>query len=45
MQFFRCVAGMNQNLENLGAKGPFRAVFAELFETSQQHGRTLATMW
>lgn len=45
MQFFRCVAGMNQNLENLGAKGPFRAVFAELFQTSQQNGRTLATTW
>jgi predicted unusual protein kinase regulating ubiquinone biosynthesis (AarF/ABC1/UbiB family) len=45
MQFFRCVAGMNQNLENLGARGPFRAVFAELFATSLSAGRSLSTTW
>ncbi|MCA2977014.1 MAG: hypothetical protein INH37_01885, partial [Myxococcaceae bacterium] len=45
MQFFRCVAGMNQNLENLGASGPFRAVFDELFSTSLSAGRPLATTW
>jgi predicted unusual protein kinase regulating ubiquinone biosynthesis (AarF/ABC1/UbiB family) len=45
VQFFRCVAGMNQNLENLGARGPFRAVFAELFEKSLAAGRSLSTTW
>lgn len=32
IQFFRAIAGTSQNLENLGAKGPFRAVFGELDE-------------
>ncbi len=32
VMFFRAIGGMNQNLETLGAKGDFRAVYAELSE-------------
>lgn len=45
IQFFRSVAGMNQNLENVGARGPFRTVFRELFEVAKGSGRALATTW
>ncbi|MBL8922130.1 MAG: AarF/ABC1/UbiB kinase family protein [Myxococcaceae bacterium] len=45
VQFFRAVAGMSQNLENLKAKGPFRSVFAELHETVTRHGRPLSVSW
>lgn len=45
VQFFRSVAGMSQNLENVKARGPFRSVFAEIYETSKQHGRALNAGW
>lgn len=45
VQFFRAVAGMSQNLENVGARGPFRTVFRELHEVSKRSGRALATTW
>jgi hypothetical protein len=45
VQFFRCVGGMSQNLENVGASGNFRQVFAEINETSKQHGRPLTASW
>lgn len=45
VQFFRCVGGMSQNLEIVGAKGNFRAVFAELHEISKQHGVPLSASW
>jgi len=45
VQFFRCVGGMSQNLENVGARGDFRQVFAELNETSKEHGLTLSASW
>ncbi len=44
-QFFRSVAGMNQNLENLGAHGPFRAEFIELYQTFKTRGRPLTVSW
>jgi predicted unusual protein kinase regulating ubiquinone biosynthesis (AarF/ABC1/UbiB family) len=30
VMFFRAIGGMNQNLETLGAKGPFHSVYSEL---------------
>lgn len=45
VQFFRCVGGMSQNLENVGARGNFRQVFAELHETSKLHGLPLTASW
>lgn len=45
VQFFRAVAGMSQNLENVRARGPFKQVFAEIFEVSKQHGRPLTATW
>jgi len=39
LQFFRGVAGMSQNLENIGARGDFRAVFREVLEASKRLGR------
>ncbi len=45
VQFFRAVAGMSQNLENVRARGPFKQVFAEIFEVSKQHGRPLTAKW
>jgi predicted unusual protein kinase regulating ubiquinone biosynthesis (AarF/ABC1/UbiB family) len=40
LHFFRAVAGANQNLENLKAQGPFRAVFRELHDIAQRHGKS-----
>jgi hypothetical protein len=40
LHFFRAVAGENQNLENLKAQGPFRAVFRELHDIAQRHGKS-----
>lgn len=45
VQFFRAVAGMSQNLENVRARGPFKQVFAEIFEVARQHGRPLGAKW
>jgi predicted unusual protein kinase regulating ubiquinone biosynthesis (AarF/ABC1/UbiB family) len=45
VQFFRCVGGMSQNLETVGARGNFRQVFRELFETAKTHGEPLAASW
>lgn len=41
LQFFRGVAGMSQNLENIGARGDFRAVFQELYDAAKRLGRPL----
>ncbi len=41
LQFFRGVAGMSQNLENIGARGDFRNVFKEVFEASKRLGRAV----
>jgi predicted unusual protein kinase regulating ubiquinone biosynthesis (AarF/ABC1/UbiB family) len=43
IQFFRAIAGANQNLENLGASGPFRHVFAELNAEVANSGRPMAS--
>ena len=41
LQFFRGVAGMSQNLENIGARGDFYEVFKEVYEASKRLGRPL----
>ncbi len=41
LQFFRGVAGMSQNLENIGARGDFQSVFKEAHEASKRLGRAL----
>ncbi len=41
LQFFRGVAGMSQNLENIGARGDFQSVFKEVHEASKRLGRAL----
>lgn len=41
LQFFRGVAGMSQNLENIGARGDFQSVFKEVHESSKRLGRAL----
>lgn len=45
VQFFRCVGGMSQNLENVGASGDFRQVFAQINATAKQHGLPLSVSW
>jgi predicted unusual protein kinase regulating ubiquinone biosynthesis (AarF/ABC1/UbiB family) len=45
VQFFRAVAGMNQNLENIGASGPFRSAFVDAFTIAKRHGRRLNDIW
>jgi predicted unusual protein kinase regulating ubiquinone biosynthesis (AarF/ABC1/UbiB family) len=39
VQFFRAVGGLSQNLENLGARGDFRAVWEELLVLSPPSSR------
>ncbi len=41
LQFFRGVAGVSQNLENIGARGDFQSVFNEVYEISKRLGRAL----
>jgi predicted unusual protein kinase regulating ubiquinone biosynthesis (AarF/ABC1/UbiB family) len=41
VQFFRAVAGMSQNLENLQVRGNFQAVYQRLYEFSVEHGRAV----
>lgn len=45
IQFLRGTAGMSQNLENIGARGPFRTVFSELHQTALREGKTLSVTW
>ncbi len=42
VQFFRAVAGMSQNLENLQVRGDFRKAYRDVYEFSVVHGRPIA---